>query len=273
MIYKIIYKLTNRATNNIPTAIQAGSLKDSKIEGNVVVGMRLLDVKKSSNNSIKGNFIHLPQPKDVPVWLDKLIDIFVILLTAFLVYQFGWNGSSEATVNNNIRQVVNAQSTIGRQEIYFMEHKDPNVENIRPTILGGLKGKALIQKWFDLMAEQEWTSACSLMSRNDCDISNWESVNSTFSFIKEKTENGYEDAQIQHSDSAPSNIWCVRYHYKMAQGDLSRNIIEIMQYKLSRRQDGADEISTKLCERQWKEGIGETKCVHPTTYYCLNLQW
>lgn len=206
-------------------------------------------------------------------WIGTVgVGIALAFLSAFL-------GGDDTTANSlNIEEmnggVVNAHANIENQAIYFANQTDPSIDNPRPPELRGLRGKELIARWFELMEEQNWRAACSLMSKHDCDAGNWESINTAFHFMKERTFNGYEDPQIQHASDAPSNIWCVRYHYTMAQTEVHRRIVEIMQYKLGRREDGDEEIVTKLCERQWKEGIGYTdKCAKPPLYYCSDLNW
>jgi len=202
------------------------------------------------------------------VWTSLGIAIIGVLLTWFLT-----SDNSTTAHIEDVNGVVNAQSNIGKQEIYFADRADPNYENPRRTDLVGLSGKALIQKWFDLMNQQDWRGACSLMSKNDCDVGDWESINTAFHFMKERTVNGYEEPQIQHAEGAPSNLWCVRYHYTMAQTEVARKIVEIMQYKLNRREDESEEIATKLCEKQWMEGIGERQCANPAVFYCRDIEW
>ena len=202
-------------------------------------------------------------------WSGLFITIVGVVFASF------WgSGNSTTAEMHHVNGVVNAQSNIGKQEIYYADRADPNYENQLSKDVSGLEGKALIQKWFDLMTEQNWRAACSLMSKNDCDAGNWESINTAFHFMKERTQNGYENPQIQHAAAAPANVWCVRYHYTMAQTEVNRRIVELMQYKLGRRENGGEEIVTKLCEKQWKEGIGYTdKCAKPPVYYCSNLDW
>ena len=225
-------------------------------------------------------FTHMPKTQTLSEWYREnkwsfwitVVSIPLILTLLAWILQKGDN--KQATLIDTVNGgVVNAQSNIGKQEIYYADRTDPNYENQRSEDLVGLEGKALIQKWFTLMAEQNWRGACSLMSKNDCDAGNWESINTAFHFMKERTQSGYEDPQIQHADNAPPNVWCVRYHYTMAQAGVARKIVEIMQYKLNRREDGSEEITTKLCEKQWMEGKGETKCVNPSVFYCRDLSW
>lgn len=214
----------------------------------------------------------------VPFYLKKewwATVVTVPLTIALFIWwlQSGKDSNAAVQISRMNGGVVNTQSNIGKQEIYYADRADPNYENSRNENLIGLEGKELIRKWFDLIAEQDWRGACSLMSKNDCDAGNWESINAAFHFMKERTLNGYEDPQILHAANAPLSVWCVKYHYTMAQTGFARKIVEIMQYKLNRREDGAEEITTKLCEKQWMEGKGETKCVNPSVFYCRDLQW
>lgn len=104
MIYQFLYFLNNLLSTHVqskqpeighgPVAIRVeGKLKDSRIENNIAIGMRLLEVEEVENSSIKDNKTFLPTPKEVSLVWRVLIDIVVALAVAFVVYRLGWNGA------------------------------------------------------------------------------------------------------------------------------------------------------------------------------------
>lgn len=176
------------------------------------------------------------------------------------------------TVSGGNAGTINANSTIVTQNNVYMNQVDPSVENPRPDGLAGLKGEALISAWFVTMNEGRWRDGCSLHAKEKCDVSDGGQVIEHSREPRSKTVDGYKDVLVWHDASAPGSTWCVKYKYQERQSTVLRDIVLIMQYKLTPRSDGGEEIASRVCEKKWVSGPGggERPCGAPASIrYCL----
>lgn len=176
------------------------------------------------------------------------------------------------TISDSKVGTVNANSTIGIQHNVYMNQADPSVENPRSEDLAGLKGEALISAWFQLMNQGRWRDGCSLHAKDKCDASDGNQVVEHSREPRAKTIDGYKDVLVWHAPAAPSSAWCVKYRYQERQSVVPRDIVLIMQYKLTPRSDGGEEIASRVCEKKWVSGTdgGERACDVPASVrYCL----
>ena len=167
---------------------------------------------------------------------------------------------------------VAVDSHVGQMQVInnYGNTPDPNFENTRSATLEDLNGKELIQAWFDQMNNGQWKNACSLMTKDKCDATNGDDVLDHSREPRLKAVNGYQDVSIWHAKNAPKDLWCVKYKYQERQSVVSRNIVLIMQYKLSPRSDGGQDIASRLCEKNWMEGLGDRPCSVPASvHFCI----
>lgn len=188
------------------------------------------------------------------------IGTFVTVLIG--IWQFG---SKDIEISEVEGSTINVATTIGVQNNVYENTLDPTWENPREPELRGLSGKDLIETWFALMNTKQWPEACSLMTKDKCDTKNGEDVLEHSREPRLKTVNGYEDVSIWHANNAPNDLWCVKYKYQERQSLVPRDIVLIMQYKLSPRSDGSEDIASRLCEKTWMSGIGERSCSIPAS--------
>ncbi len=176
------------------------------------------------------------------------------------------SANMESTVVNG---TYNKNSQIGQQNNYYDTAADPSFENTRASDTKYLTGKNLITAWFDLMNNGRYQDGCSLQSRDKCNSSKGSDVLNHSHEIKTRVVDGYHLDNVWHSGSAPSDVWCVKYQYRdrlYSGGD----IILVMQYKLSPREDGGQDIASRGCEKVWMAGEGERQCSPDVSpHYCI----
>jgi len=162
-------------------------------------------------------------------------------------------------------------SQVGQMQVInnYGNSPNPSFENSRSSDLSGLEGEDLIQSWFDRVNEGQWKGACSLMAKDKCDVTNGDDVLDHSREPRLKAVNGYQDVNIWHAENAPKDLWCVKYKYQERQSIVSRDIVLIMQYKLSPRSNGGQDIASRLCEKNWMQGLGDRPCSVPaSTHFC-----
>ncbi|MEQ1849849.1 MAG: hypothetical protein ABL890_04645 [Candidatus Peribacteraceae bacterium] len=166
---------------------------------------------------------------------------------------------------------VAVDSQVGQMQVInnYGNAPNPSFENSRSSDLSRLEGKDLIQAWFDRVNEGQWKDACSLMAKDKCDVTNGDNVLDHSREPRLKAVNGYQDVNIWHAENAPKDLWCVKYKYQERQSVVSRDIVLIMQYKLSPRSDDGQDIASRLCEKNWMQGLGDRPCsVAASTHFC-----
>ncbi len=167
---------------------------------------------------------------------------------------------------------VAVDSQVGQMQVInnYGNAPNPSFENSRSSNLSGLEGENLIQAWFDQVNEGQWKDACSLMAKDKCDVTNGDDVLDHSREPRLKAVNGYQDVNIWHAKNAPKDLWCVKYKYQERQSVVSRDIVLIMQYKLSPRSDGGQDIASRLCEKNWMQGLGDRSCSVPASvHFCI----
>jgi len=199
----------------------------------------------------------------------QLTAIGVVIAAISLIPAFLFNGS-KTNITDLHGSSLNVNSKIDTQQNYFADTPDPSWENLRQEHLKGIEGEELIEELFYLMNKKQWAEACSLMTKDKCDVQNGEDILEHSREPKHKTVDGYKNVTVWHSDSAPEDTWCVKYQYQERQSEIARDIVLVMQYKLSPRSDGGEDIASRLCEKTWMSGLGERKCSYPASVkYCL----
>lgn len=213
------------------------------------------------------------QPKRFAQWVKIAVAVITLIasIVAILEYLFPRNSASDINIAGNVHgQTVNIGTTIAEQTNIYEKQNDPTWTNPRTQSLQGLSGKELIERWFELMNEGEWQDACSLMSRDKCNSDNGDDVLEHSREPRLKAVDGYQDISVWHSKSAPADTWCVKYSHQERQSQVLRDIVLIMQYKLSQRDDGGEDIASRLCEKNWMSGLGDRSCSYPASVkYCL----
>lgn len=179
-------------------------------------------------------------------------------------------GSKDTKISNADGGTINVDTTIGTQNNVYEHRPDPSWENPRSAPLSDLRGKQLIEAWFKLMNTGKWEDSCSLMAKDKCDSQNGQDILDHSREPRLKAVNGYQNLRVWHADSAPKDTWCVKYQYQERQSSVARDIVLIMQYKLSSRLDGGEDIASRLCEKTWMSDLNERNCSIPVSiHYCL----
>lgn len=214
--------------------------------------------------------------EDYPKWYEGRIAKIIFLIAAIagilgFILSLLNNTNSNIDIAGDVQgQTVNIGTTIAQQTNIYEKQNNPTWTNPRTQSLQGLSGKELIERWFELMNEGKWQDACSLMARDKCNSDNGDDVLEHSREPRLKAVNGYQDVSVWHSKSAPADTWCVKYSHQERQSQVLRDIVLIMQYKLSQRDDGGEDIASRLCEKNWMSGLGERNCSYPASVkYCL----
>lgn len=140
-------------------------------------------------------------------------------------------------------------------------YKDSNPRNEFTKTLSGIE---LIKTYFYLWNNWIYRDSCSLLSRSKCNaLSKGISV---FEEVFKKTSNWYEVIDLYKSQK-DSNIYCVKYKYKLKYDTSNEYINETFNYVLWDK-NWNQEITSRFCEKitKWDRNI---KCPFELkNYYC-----
>ena len=155
--------------------------------------------------------------------------------------------------------------------IQYTNSKNPNYLNKRNDEVRGLKPMEIVKSYFATQNSKKYSLACSLLPKKKCDSDNGEDI-SKFSGESMKYINGYENIKIWDPE-IPDNksmIICAKYSY-ILKSDLNPNeITEILSFYLDKREDSEWEMTSRVCEKKFKEGKGIINCPHPASkQYCI----
>jgi hypothetical protein len=131
----------------------------------------------------------------------------------------------------------------------------------------------LVRDYFKAMGEQDFATACGLMSPAKCTPVRPTAV-ANFSVEYEKLINGYEYLNIQdYGIVAPSgkSVVCVKYAYRYIDDLNPQPISEILSYYVD-DVDGQLKITDRVCKKKYKEGSGERQCpIQANQNFCVGL--
>lgn len=193
--------------------------------------------------------------------------IVVPLLICFLEIFFSNDGTNVSTVGNK-SPAINANVV----QVNYEKENDPRSINDRIDDLIGLEPEDITRFYYEYLNTGKFRNACSLMPKITCDIYNGENVQNLQKELL-KHVNGYEDIEIWNPEVTgnKSRIICSKYSYVLKIDNNPRRIWEIIAFYFDKREDGEWEITSRTCEKKFKEGDGNRACPYPTSVkYCLN---
>ncbi len=144
--------------------------------------------------------------------------------------------------------------------VIYKDINNPNYLNIRDSDLLYLNSKQIVQKFFELYNLNSFRKACSLFKKTKCDPNDGEQV-LLFSRLDESQLNGYENIKLWQADAdISSDIICAKYQYKYKADTNPKYITEITAFYIDTREDGIKEITSRVCEKKFKDGSGVRDC-------------
>lgn len=217
--------------------------------------------------------------------------IFVVLFFAFLIYfvygqkQFGWltkvNGSisseikqdspidtARATGNNVPAEDLAPVNTVAPTVSAVSTTFDPNRYNPRTADTLQLRGRQLLDKYFNSIQSSDYQTACSLLSNTLC---NARRDIYSFSQFLSKINGGYivKNISLAAEQKPTEAIYCVEYTYTLTADLNPKPVTEYFQYRIKTRPDGADEISARVCEKVVKDGRERPCPIITPKKYCF----
>ncbi len=183
-----------------------------------------------------------------------------------------WNINNQKGENNTIINEVNGWKVEVAEKIenYYKDTPSPEYLNVRNDLTKTLFWEDLIRGYFEIGNMWKYRDACSLLKNNKCNSSIWSDLNN-FSRFWDKIDGWYKVIDIYRSDKQPDNweiVYCVKYEYKLKQDLNPLPIQEIFQYRLKKREDWLEEISSRVCEskKKWDKVL---KCpIETKNLYC-----
>lgn len=157
-------------------------------------------------------------------------------------------------------------------QINYENKKDPSIINNRIGELKDLDPKEITEQYYDLLNTNKFKEVCSLMPKIKCDVSDGGQVQDLQKEVS-KHVNGYEDVEAWDPgvEGNKSKIICSKYSYKLKVDSNPQRIWEIMAFYFDEREDGEWEITSRTCEKKFKEGVGERPCPYTSSMkYCTN---
>lgn len=183
------------------------------------------------------------------------LTIIGLILTGITVYQGFLPTNTAQTTGDNSPAIVGNNA-----RIEYTDTPDPSYLNERDANLKNLDSKELVATFFKLYNEGQFRKACSLFKQSKCDIRNGSDLEN-FSREYEKQLNGYEDISLWKSHAAfTSEVICVKYKYQYKADANPADTWEIFSFYISSREDGIKEITSRVCEKKFKDGSGERGC-------------
>lgn len=200
--------------------------------------------------------------KQIGFWLT----VFGVILGAISLLKI--SSSTEISTYGDQSPAIQADTV----QINYENKKDPSIINNRIDELKGLEPEEIAEEYYDFLNNNKLRDVCSLMPKIKCDISNGEQVQDLQKEVS-KHVNGYENVEIwdPEIEENKSKIICSKYSYILKTDSNPQRIWEIMAFYFDKREDGEWEITTRACEKKFKEGLGERNCPYPTSVkYCTN---
>lgn len=172
--------------------------------------------------------------------------------------------ANNTTLNDSVLVNGNSNSIINN----YNNTPDPSNYNPRSESTMNLSKTELVEHFFSLYNSYNFTESCSLLQKSKCDSTNGESK-TAFSRERFKTLDGYEMVNVYES-SLREDIVCAKYKYKYKADYNPKYIHNIIALYIVPREDGPLEIGSRVCEKNFKEGIGDRPCPNPASeLYCI----
>ncbi|KKQ71441.1 MAG: hypothetical protein UT33_C0009G0032 [Candidatus Peregrinibacteria bacterium GW2011_GWC2_39_14] len=191
--------------------------------------------------------------------------IVVPVLVAFIspIYP---SSSTNISTTGNQSPAIQADSV----QINYEGIKDPNIINNRTEELKGINPEELTGKYYGLLNNNRFREVCSLMAKSKCDINDGSEVQELQREVF-KHISGYEDIKVWDPEALnKSKIICSKYSYTLKADSNPQRIWEIISFYFDRREDGEWEITSRTCEKKYKDGLGERACPQPASQkYCI----
>lgn len=191
----------------------------------------------------------------------KRVGIFSLLLTVlWLIFaQTSWRQTIEG--NYNVQWNYNT--------VNYSNTKDPNYLNPHSYSIKGLEPIKLTQLFLEYQNNNMYDEACSILVKRKgnigCNVVDWDQIGD-FSREVKKYQNGYEQIITQplNEGNDYDQTICVKYSYVLKADGNPARIREILSYDWEKRKDWEWELASRVCERKYKEGMGERPCPNPT---------
>jgi hypothetical protein len=127
----------------------------------------------------------------------------------------------------------------------------------------------LVTQYFEALQGKNYKEACSLLTRDRCSPRNQAAVD-LFAVEHQKYIDGFEAVYIKDANQKSwlwNDIVCVKYSYRLKADGNPKKVWEILAYYVS-KVDNSYRIASRVCEKKYKDGYGETRCplIAPVTY-------
>lgn len=209
--------------------------------------------------------------------------VFVVLFFAFLIY-FVY-GQKQLAAREN--KAVSEETPVAEIERVQTEEElaplnttvpatatsgtvafDPARYNPRTADTFQLHGRQLLDKYFSSIQQNDYQTACSLLSNTLC---NARRDIYSFSQFLSKTSGGYivKNITLAPEQKPTEAIYCVEYTYTLKADLNPQPVTEYFQYRIKARPDGADEISARVCEKIVKDGRERPCPIITPKKYCF----
>ncbi|MDQ7010132.1 MAG: hypothetical protein Q9M94_07650 [Candidatus Gracilibacteria bacterium] len=180
------------------------------------------------------------------------------------------NGSNNQNIVINKIEEGTEIKIIDEINNFYKDDVNPEYLNPRNKLTEKLNGENLIRGFFEIGNKGKYRDACSLLNSNKCNSKNGSDLK-MFSRFWIKLDGGYNILNIYKSKKQPDNgeiVYCINYEYKLKQDMNIHKINELFQYRVKKREDGAFEISSRVCEKISK-GTKSLPCLIKTNnLYC-----
>lgn len=140
-----------------------------------------------------------------------------------------------------------------------------------PQLIENSERSRLVKRYFQAIANEDYTLACTLLSTGKCAESRPGAV-ANFSREFSKFERGYEFVDIMDWwITAPSgkNVVCVKYQYTLIDDANPDPVSEILSYYVQ-EENGSLRITDRVCEKKYKEWRWVRDCpIEPNARFCV----
>lgn len=169
------------------------------------------------------------------------------------------------TAGNNSPVIVGSHNTVVYPNAInsdYLNSRKPEYTDLSPS--------QIASAYFDLYNQKQFRLACSLFKKAKCDPEDGSKMHQ-FTRESEKQLSGYESVRIwTPKEDNPSEIVCTRFKYRYKADLNPAYIYEVSAFYIDKREDGQYEITSRGCEKLFKDSRGELVCPQPVSVkYCI----
>jgi hypothetical protein len=200
-----------------------------------------------------------------------IIQIAVLLIVIAIIWLVVYDKPTNTVLDkDNVQKVV--EWVVDTTDDAKLKSWSIDGFTLIPTLISDSEKSRLVKRYFQAIANNDYTLACSLMSTSKCASIRPGAV-TNFSREFAKLKKWYEFVDIQDRGiTAPSgkDVVCVKYQYTLLEDSNPTPVSEILSYYIQPDESWDLRITDRVCEKKYKEGWWVRDCpIEPNARFCV----